>query len=207
MKKFLLSLVMTILLSSCAVKVEKITENVGKYVPPNIDDTNFKNSVIINKNFDETWTSVIDFVSDSFFKIENLEKDSGLLTLSFGSKEVENFIDCGDFEYTLFFTGEEFKGSYIDYAKKGLMAVLEAKMSISIRNIDRKSSKISINTNYRFSTQHALGYYDPELNQTYSFVSGGYQTIDVINPISGSIPTRTCKSTNFAENAILNVIK
>ena len=207
MKRFLLSLVMTILLSSCTVKVEKITENVGKYVPPNIDDNNFKNSVIINKNFDETWTSVIDFVSDSFFKIENLEKDSGLLKLSFGSKEVENFIDCGDFEYTLFFTGEEFKGSYIDYAKKGLMAVLEAKMSISIRNIDRKSTKISINTNYRFSTQHALGYYDPELNQTYSFVSGGYQTIDVINPISGSIPTRTCKSTNFAENAILNVIK
>ena len=103
MKKFLSSLVMTILLSSCAVKKEKLTENVGKYVPPNIDDTNFKNSVITNKNFDETWTSVIDFVNDSFFKIENLEKDSGLLMLSFGSKEAENFIDCGDFEYTLFF--------------------------------------------------------------------------------------------------------
>ena len=44
-------------------------------------------------------------------------------------------------------------------------------------------------------------------NQTYSFESGGYQTIDVINPISGSIPTRTCKSTNFAENAIFNAIK
>ena len=46
-----------------------------------------------------------------------------------------------------------------------------------------------------------------KLNQTYSFVTGGYQTIDVINPIKGSIPTRTCKSTNFAENAIFNVIK
>ena len=29
---------------------------------------------------------------------ENLKKDSGLLTLSFGSKEAEKFIDCGDFE-------------------------------------------------------------------------------------------------------------
>ncbi len=198
---------MTILLSSCATKVEKITENIGKYVPPNIDDTNFKNSVIINKNFDETWTSVIDFVSDSFFKIENLDKDSGFLTLSFGSKGVEDFIDCGDFEYTLFFTGEEFKGSYIDYAKTGLLAVLEAKMNIDIQKIDNESTKISINTNYTFSTQHALGYYDPKLNQTYSFVSGGYQTINVINPISGSIPTRTCRSTNFAENAIFDVIK
>ena len=107
----------------------------------------------------------------------------------------------------LFFTGEEFKGSYIDYAKSGLLAVLEAKMNINIRKIDDESAKISINTNYTFSTQHALGYYDPKLNQTYSFESGGYQTIDVINPIKGSIPTRTCKSTNFAENAIFNVIK
>ena len=207
MKKFLLSLVMTILLSSCAVEKKKLTENVGKYVPPNIDDNNFKNSVITNRNFNDTWTSVIDFVENSFFKIENIDKDSGLLTLSFGSKETENFIDCGDFEYTLFFTGEEFKGSYIDYAKSGLLAVLEAKMSINIRKIDNESTKISINTNYTYSTQHALGYYDPKLNQTYSFESGGYQTIDVINPIKGSIPTRTCKSTNFAETAIFNAIK
>ena len=207
MKKFLSSLVMTVLLSSCAVEKEKLTENIGKYVPPNIDNTNFKSSTISNKNFDETWNSLIDFVNDSFLKIENLEKDSGLLTLSFGAKEAEKFIDCGDFEYTLFFTGEEFKGSYIDYAKSGLLAVLEAKMNINIQKIDNKSSKISINTNYTYSTQHALGYYDPKLNQTYSFVSGGYQTIDVINPIKGSIPTRTCKSTNFAENAIFNLLK
>ena len=207
MKKFLSSLVMTILLSSCAVEKEKLTENIGKYVPPNIDDTDFKNSTISNKSFDETWNSLIDFVNDSFFKIENLEKDSGLLTLSFGSKEAEKFIDCGDFEYTLFFTGEEFKGSYIDYAKSGLLAVLEAKMNINIEKIDNQSTKISLNTNYTYSTQHALGYYDPKLNQTYSFESGGYQTIDVINPIKGSIPTRTCKSTNFAEKAIFNLLK
>ena len=207
MKKFISSLVITIFISSCAVKKEKLTENIGKYVPPNIDDTNFKSSIITNKNFEETWTSIIDFVNDSFFKIENLDKESGLLELSFGSKEAENFIDCGYFEYTLFFTGEEFKGSYIDYAKSGLLAVLEAKMNITLQKIDYESTNVSINTNYTYSTQHALGYYDPKLNQTYNFVSGGYQTINVINPIKGSIPTRTCKSTNFAENAIFNVIK
>ena len=55
-------------LSSCAVEKEKLTENIGKYVPPNIDDTNFKNTVqITNKNFDETWNSVIGFVSDLIF--------------------------------------------------------------------------------------------------------------------------------------------
>ena len=207
MNMFLSSLVMIIALSSCAVEKKNLTENVGKYVPPNIEDSNFKNSVITNKNFHETWTSVIDFIDDSFFKIQNLEKDSGLITLSFGSNEPENFIDCGDFEYTLFFTGEKFKGSYIDYAKSGLLAVLEAKMNINIQKIDNESTKIIINTNYKFTTRHAIGYNDPDLTQTYNFVSGGYQTINVLYPISGSIPTRTCKSTNFAENAIFNVIK
>ena len=204
MIKFLSSLVMTILLSSCAV--DKIKENVGKYVPPNIDDTNFKNFVITNKNFDETWASVVDFVNGSFFNIKNLDKDYGLLTLSFGSRDAENFIDCGNFEYATL-TGEEFKGSYIDYAKRSLIAVLEAKMDVNIQKIDNESTKIIINTNYKFTTRHAIGYNDPDLTQTYNFVSGGYQTINVLYPISGSIPTRTCKSTNFAENAIFNVIK
>ena len=49
-----------------------------------------------------------------------------------------------------FFTGEEFKGSYIGYAKSGLMAVLEAKMNINIEKIDNESTKISINTNYKY---------------------------------------------------------
>ena len=68
---------MTVLISSCALEKEKLTENVGKYVPPNIDNTNFKNSVITNKNFDETWTSVLDFVNDSFFKLKILRKILG----------------------------------------------------------------------------------------------------------------------------------
>ena len=46
MKKLLSSLVMTVLLSSCAVEKEKLTENIGKYVPPNIDDINFKRALI-----------------------------------------------------------------------------------------------------------------------------------------------------------------
>ena len=200
MKKLLLSLIITILFSSCAVKQNR---DVGKYFPPNIDDTNFKNSVITNKNFDDTWTSVIDFVSGSFFNIENFEKDSGLLTLSFGSRDAENFIDCGDFELNTF-TGQEFRGSYIDFATRRLKAVLVAKMNINIRKIDNESTKIRINTNYMFTTRSG-GRYDR--SQTYSFISGGYETKNVINPVSGSIPTRTCKSTNFAENAILNVIK
>ena len=73
MKKFLSSLVITILLSSCALEKEKLTENVGKYVPPNIDDTNFKNTLVTNKKFDETWTSIlIQKNRDNFYKVQNI---------------------------------------------------------------------------------------------------------------------------------------
>ena len=194
MKKFCSLVVILIFLSSCAT-------NVGKYVPPNTEDTNFTNSVISNKNFDDTWTSVIDFVSGSFFNIENFEKDSGLLTLSFGSREAENFIDCGDFEAS-FANGEEFKGSYTEYALTNLNAVLEARMNINIRKIDNESTKIRINTNYVFKI-----FPGSRMQQSWNFVSGDYQTKNVRGRTAGTIPTRTCKSTNFAENAILNVIK
>ncbi len=195
MKKFYSLLVILMFLSSCAVT------NVGKYVPPNTENTTFTNSVISNKNFDDTWTSVIDFISGSFFNIENFEKDSGLLTLSFGSREAENFIDCGDFEASLA-NGEEFKGPYTEYALTSLYAVLQAKMNINIRKVDNESTKIRINTNYVFTTEPGTRF-----QHTYNFVSGGYKKIKVRNAIAGTIPTRTCKSTNFAENAILNVIK
>ena len=45
--------------------------------------------------------------------------DSGLLT-PFGS-EPEILQYCGDFDDILFLEGEEFKGSYIDYVKTGLL--------------------------------------------------------------------------------------
>ena len=49
MKKILSNFAVIALLSSCAVEKEKLKENVGKYVPPNIDDSNFKNSIVYNK--------------------------------------------------------------------------------------------------------------------------------------------------------------
>ena len=49
MKKILSSLVMTVLISSCALEKEKLTENVGKYVPPNIDNTNLKIPLLLIK--------------------------------------------------------------------------------------------------------------------------------------------------------------
>ena len=195
MKKFCSLIVILIFLSSC------VANNVGKYVPPNTEDTNFTNSVISNKNFDDTWTSVIDFVSGSFFNIENFEKDSGLLTLSFGSREAENFINCGDFEVSMV-NGEEFKGSYTEYALAYLNAVLEARMNINIRKIDNESTKIRINTNYVFKI-----FPGSRMQESWNFVSGDYQKKNVRGRTAGTIPTRTCKSTNFAENAILNVIK
>ena len=79
MKKFLSSLVLSMLLSSCAVEKKNLQKMLVNMFHQILTILILK-LLITNKNFDETWTSVIDFVNDSFFKIENLEKDSGLLT-------------------------------------------------------------------------------------------------------------------------------
>ena len=68
--------------NSSFLRIDKVKEDIG-YVPPNIDDTNFENFIITNKNFDETWTSVINFLNGSSFNIKNLDKDYGFKIIWF----------------------------------------------------------------------------------------------------------------------------
>jgi hypothetical protein len=66
----------------------------GTYTPPTTAQLpDYERTV--DKSFDETWASLIDYSSGTFFGIDRFEKASGLLTLTFGSGEPTRFIDCG----------------------------------------------------------------------------------------------------------------
>ena len=93
MKKFLSSLVMTILFSSCALEKEKLTENVGKYIPPNIDDTNFTNSVTFiensTTNFAAKSTTNFEANSTTNFKESSTTNIDGTLNIN-GSLTIDS---------------------------------------------------------------------------------------------------------------------
>ncbi len=184
-----------LLVVSCTTLVQQ-----GSYTAPNLSEKG-KYSETINKNFDDTWTAVIDFVSTSSFSIDNFEKDSGLITLSFGASNPGRYIDCGSFNSSGTFV---FDGSYVDYIDGASMqgSTLTGKMNISIRSVSDRNTNVRVNARYIW----IAGINTPTSN-TFNFDTGGSATIFVSNPTTGTIPTRTCLPTYYAESSVIDFVK
>ena len=199
MKKFkvpLISITLTCLFAiSCTTLVQQ-----GSYTAPDLSEKG-KYSETITKNFDDTWTAVIDFVSTSSFSIDNFEKDSGLITLSFGASNPGRYIDCGSFNSSGTLV---FEGSYVDYidvaSRQG--SSLTGKMNISIRSVSDENTNVRVNARYIW----IAGINSPTSN-TFNFDTGGSATILVSNPTIGTIPTRTCLPTYYAESSVIDFVK
>ena len=89
MKKLLLaSLILSILAVGCAGRVD--------YRPPNTIVPQ-KNSVEINKSKDEVWKIIVPALGKNFFVINNLDKESGIINISY-SGDPEKYVDCGYIE-------------------------------------------------------------------------------------------------------------
>lgn len=174
----------------------------GTYTPPAaLDATAMSNERVVNKSYGATWDSLIDYASGTFFAIDNFEKASGLLTLSFGSADPSKYIDCGQFQAQQ--GARKVDMPYVDYLKSSFNASLQGKMNIVVRSIGPNKTSVKVNARYVFSypsSQAGSG-------QTWTFDSGSQATVIPSNAISGSITTRTCRPTYFAEKSILEAIK
>lgn len=202
MKKIILILISsTLFYAGCA------TSN-ATYKPPvqeNISKKNYTRT--INKPFDEVWQNLVSYAATTFFAIDNFEKDSGLLTLSFGASNPEEYITGGDWyiEERNFVSKLNFEGDYVEYAKLYLNGGLTGKMNIVLTKVNNAQTKITITARYIFSISHQIqqGVY----NQTWNFDTGNCQSKNIGNPTKGTPSTRTICPTYKAENTILNAIE
>jgi len=55
----------------------------------------FKNEKIVNRPFNEVWDDLVSNLAKSFFVINNIEKESRIINVSFYSETPEKFVDCG----------------------------------------------------------------------------------------------------------------
>jgi uncharacterized protein YceK len=181
-----------LVLSGCA--------SVGSYTPPSsLTGDDAKNEVVVDKPFDATWASLIDYASSTFFAIDNFEKASGLITLSFGSSDPGRFIDCGQ----IVSQSGNFNGPYTTYMATQLRATLTGKMNLVVRQVDPNRTLVRANARYIFVAPPQA----QVSGESWTFESGGQATVTVANPVSGTIPTRTCRPTYAAEKAILDAVK
>jgi len=103
MKKFVIAIAVstTSLLSACAV--------IPNYTAPSKNEF-ILNTVEIQKSFDESWIALVEYSAKSFFAIKNFEKESGLLTLSFGAGNPSKFVDCGSIDSTM----KNYNGPFVE---------------------------------------------------------------------------------------------
>lgn len=63
------------------------------YVPPS--DRRVINTMTVNQSFDQVWDRLVRQLSSDFFVINNIDKNSRLINVSFTTKRPSDFVDCG----------------------------------------------------------------------------------------------------------------
>lgn len=200
MRRIGLLILITFLLAACGgVR--------GDYSPPAARD--YTNSVSVTKGYDDAWEDLIAYTSQSFFSIDNFEKDSGLLTLSFGADRPSRYIDCGAFQATG--SGINFNGSYVDFLQQYNGAELDGKMNLRVRRMDALHTEVTVNARYLFSTPASVvgsGRYAQTIPaNNWVFDSRSQATVSVTNAMDGTNNTRTCQPTGLAEREILQAVQ
>jgi hypothetical protein len=170
------------------------------YMKPNHVDKKENYVTIVQKDYDQVWKQLIEYSATTFFSIDNYEKDSGLITLSFGSSKPSEFITGGQWETT---GSVNFNGDYVDYLTIYRNGRLNGKMNIVISKISENETRVTVNARYIFSTPSS----QQVRSLVWSFDTGNCGKVRVANPAMGTEPFRTMCPTYKAEKAIINAVK
>lgn len=194
------------MLSACAGEV--------RYTPPTTTYP-LNNTKTVERSKDDVWKYLIPELGKEFFVINNLDKDSGLINISY-SGDPTVYIDCGHiYSYVQNARGErvyDFPAAKAnqDYETlKGELIFLNRRMSLEgrvnliVQDAGNETTLVSANTKYVVTKSGtARRAVSPNLSQSFSdtisFNSGGRATFP-----QGT----TCVSTGRLEASILDLVK
>lgn len=207
--KYIVFLLLTILVG-CAGKLE--------YTRPTSLPT-VNNSIVINKNKDNAWKQMVPMLGKQFFVINNLDKDSGIINISY-SGDPERYVDCGRIvSYVKNARGErtyDFPASksYQDYeimdtqGGAGLLFLsrkmnLEGRMNIIVEDIGNNQSRITANTRYILTKTTTVRNTNGHSNTNTNSVSfnTGQEGIS-----EGRAPNMICQATGKLEDEVLSLL-
>lgn len=153
MKKLIFLAVAALVIGGCAGKVE--------YTKPSTISTGKDNSIVIEKPRDIVWGSSVPELGKRFFVINNMDKDSGLINISY-SGDPEKYIDCGRIssfvknlqgERTYDFPASSASKQY-EIMVNGQLAninrkmILDGRVNLIFEDISKTKTKVTANTKY-----------------------------------------------------------
>ncbi len=178
--RFSVFIVLLGLLTGCAGKLD--------YVRPT-SSASTGNIKIINHPRNAVWDTAVPQLGKQFFVINNLDKSSGLINISY-SGDPQEYVDCGQISsYVKNFRGErtyQFPGSKADenyevMENGNLFGIqrkmnLEGRVNVIFEEIDQNSTRVTVNVRYILTKQAFVqnaGGGSQNYSDTISFNSGG----------------------------------
>jgi hypothetical protein len=102
--------ILIILLNGCATQAFSTAHYNEK------ESIRINNEAVVNKSFESVWSDLVKNLAKSFFDVNNIEKDSRLINVSFSTDVPEKYIDCGNTTRTFSQGSEKLNYNY-DVAK------------------------------------------------------------------------------------------
>ncbi|HYX05910.1 MAG TPA: hypothetical protein VE912_04175 [Bacteroidales bacterium] len=170
----------------------------AKYIPPSKPEKP-QFSKTIASGYDKTWDAIINHVSSTFFSIENFEKESGLIIVTFGSNDPSQFIDCGTHHVKVRqnYQTKKYDGPYENFVVNYENGSFVGRMNITAKKISDNKTRVRVNAKYVLSDN---------LGHTWNFESGSSASQKMQNTIAKN-KIRKCYPTYKAENSILNAVQ
>jgi hypothetical protein len=201
MWKFLLCLVSVVSGIACG------TTN---WAPPEQSQT-LANYVVIQQSFDDAWSHAIPQIGKSFFVINNIDKSSGILNISY-SGDPEQYVDCGTVHVEYGTQKVDFPGAKADTAYTGpsggilpasvhRKVGLDGRMNIVFEKITATSTRVTVNARYIVAVHivKQVGQYPPQTGEfSAQFNTGGEASF-----LGGG----TCRPNGKFEQTVLELMR
>ena len=205
--------VLTAFLAGCAGKVDYIRPDQVKAA---------ENTKVVERNRDAVWAAAIPELSKQFYVINNLDKPSGLINISY-SGSPEKYMDCGRVssyvknargERTYNFAAASPMQSYETMTNGNLFfyertMALDGRINLIFEEIGPNQTRITANTKYVVTkaivARNAANNIPQSISDTISFNTKGRATF----PSRGNttVAATECVSTGYLEQEILSAIK
>jgi len=175
---------------------------------------NAKTQKTVEKSFDSAWKEMVSGLSKSFFVINNIEKESGIINVSYSSDDPYEFIDCGvlnstvdgkttaiDLSQDQTYPWPYRQGVYTFAGKARRDVSLSGRVNIYLEKKGDSSTEINVNAKYVVSAvEQFFSNTGVALNRVKNDTT--FQT-----GTTGSMQNIVCRSTGQLEKQILSFVE
>lgn len=213
--RIFLFILMAFLASSCA------SSGKIKYTPPSNSYDEPKNVTVVPRSRDAIWQATIPQLGKKFFVINNLDKSSGLINISY-SGDPEEYIDCGRIlsevknasgERRYDFAAAKARQSYeVVDPVYGYFAIdrsmsLEGRINLVFEEVSEGITQITVNTRYIVERKQVIKSLANRFPQTISDKISFNSNNGASFPLGTNSEAAACVATGALEHQILSVVR